>query len=255
MNESSKITFGERTAGKLLAFAPPIAFLLVALPAPLYFLLRYFTANEEAGVWMLFALTSLGIGTVAGLIVALALFFYRRRWWQRMRDKLARDGITVNEIPWFEAELTATERRTLREIKQNLLADAYRETLAARLTATHLISHTTHSLAQVERRLHQANNLSGTDRPQLERELADDRTRLQQTRHAALRQRAEAETRLQSIAAAASRQQTDAETRVALERLNTTSGAPLALENARLQREYEEQIRGELAKRDETPLL
>ena len=252
MNESSKITSGERATDMLLKFASPVAFLLIALPAPLYFLLRYFTATEDAAVWMLFAITSLGIGVVAGLAIALILLLYRRRWLRQMRDKLAQDGITVNELSWFEAELTATERSTLRGIKQGLLADAYRETLAARLTATRLSDNTTRSLALVERRLQQTRNLSGTERPQLERELAEDRARLQRTHEAARRQRAEAETRLQSIAAAASRQQTDAETRVALERLNAASGAPLALENAKLQREYEDQFRAQLAKRDET---
>lgn len=255
MNESNKITSGERMTGAMLRIAPPVAFLLIALPAPLYFLLRYFTAAEDAAVWMLFALTSLGIGAVAGLIVLLALLLYRRRWLRQMRDRLARDGITVNELPWFDAELTASERAALRGIKQNLLADAYRETLASRLTASRLISQTTRSLAAVERRLQQARNLTGVERPQLERELSEDRTRLQQTFDAARRQKSEVETRLQSIAAAASRQQSEAETRVALERLNAASGAPLALESAKLQREYEAQIRNELAQRDENPAM
>ncbi len=251
MNESGKVTTGERAFGALLKFAPIIAFLVIAFPAPFYFLWRYFTATEEAGVWMLFALTSLGVGAVAGLAVAVALLFARRLWLRQMRERLARDGVTVSELAWFEAELTLLERRTLRSIKNNLLADAYRENLAARLTATHIIKRTQGELVVVERRLNAAQRLSGAERPALERDLTEDRARLKQMHDAATRQRAEVETRLQTIAAAASRDRTDAEMRVALARLDGATGAADAVGNAKLQREYEEQFRRELAQRDE----
>lgn len=254
MSEDGKITSTERISEMLLRLAPGIAFLIISLPAPVYFLLRYLTDTGDTAVWMLFALTSLGIGVVAGLVVAIALIFYRRYWLRQMRNKLARDGITVDELRWFESELTANERRTLRNIKQPLLRDAYRETLALRLTATRLINRTQRELALIERRLQQAHGLSGKERPQLERGLAEDRSRLQETYAAAQSQQADAETRLHSIAAAASREQSDAETRIALERLNASSGTPLALESAKLQREYEEQFRRELSKRDESTL-
>ena len=48
-----KITSADKLNARLLRFAPWLAFLLVALPAPLYFLLRYFAAAEDAGVYML----------------------------------------------------------------------------------------------------------------------------------------------------------------------------------------------------------
>lgn len=251
MIESNSITPGERAFAKLLNYAPWLVPLIIALPAPLYFLLRYFAANDDFAVWMLAALVSFGVGAVAGLVIALALVFYRRAWLRRLRDKLARDGVTVNELPWFEAELTATERRTLRGAKQQLLADAYRETLATRLTATRLATHAKRELVAVERRLQQAKNLSGSGRSTLENELVQDQTRLRQLQTAAHRQQAEAETRLQSIAATIGRHQIETETRIALERLDGAAMPP-GIENAKLQREYEEQIRRELISRDET---
>lgn len=251
MKETMSITPGERAFARLLAYAPWLVPLLIALPAPLYFLFRYFAANEDFAVWMLAALVSFGVGACAGLVIALALVFYRRAWLRTLRDKLARDGVTVNELPWFEAELTSTERRTLHGAGQTLLADAYRETLATRLTATRLSTHAKRELATVERRLQQAKGLSGSGRSTLESELAQDHTRLRQLQTAAQKQQAEAETRLQSIAATIGRHQTEADTRIALERLDG-AGMPLGVENAKLQREYEEQIRRELMSRDET---
>lgn len=250
MNESNSITSGERVFAKLLKYAPWLVPLIIALPAPLFFLLRYFAASEDFAVWMLAALVSFGVGACVGMVMALALIFYRRAWMRRLRDKLARDGVTVNELPWFEAELTSTERRTLRGAKQQLLADAYRETLATRLTATRLALHAKRELVTVERRLHQARGLSGSGRSALESELAQDQTRLRQLQTAAQRQQAEAETRLQSIAATIGRHQTETETRIALERLDGAAMPP-GIENAKLQREYEEQIRRELVSRDE----
>src|SRR5918911_4466335 len=134
----SRLSSGDRFMAMLLRYAPWLAFLLVSLPLPLYFLIRYFLATEEAGVYMLLALTSLALGSAIGLIIAVALFLYRRHWEKGVRDRLAAQGVTANDISWFMPELTRAERAALKQMEREnvLLADAYRETLAARLTAT-----------------------------------------------------------------------------------------------------------------------
>src|SRR4029079_7412705 len=94
--------------------------------------------TDTAAVYLLLSFVSLGLGLVVGLLLVMLLFFYRRRWQGRLRDRLALDGITADEVPWFAAELSSEERKTWAELKQKnpLLADAYCETLAAPPTAT-----------------------------------------------------------------------------------------------------------------------
>ncbi len=67
-----KLTAGDRATLRLLQVAPWLAFLLLALPAPIYFFLRYLAAEEAPGEWLLVAMTTLGVGAVAGLVVAAA---------------------------------------------------------------------------------------------------------------------------------------------------------------------------------------
>src|ERR1700760_4499439 len=111
------MTAGERARARLLAWSPLVAFLLLALPLPAYFLFRYFTATENVGEYMIFALTALGVFSIFGLVAALAVLFYRRLWERRLRVRLAADGVTAGELRWFESELTPEQRRTLREME------------------------------------------------------------------------------------------------------------------------------------------
>ncbi len=245
-NAATRPTTSDRLTLTLLRWAPWLAFLLLALPTPIYFLLRYFNAGADAGEWMLAALASFGIGAVVGLVAALLLVFYRRARVRRVREGLATDGVTVTELPWFTAELTAEERRTLRQLteaRQPLLADAYRETLAARLTATHLHARAGRDARAVERRLQRATQLPIAERGALETELRDDQARLAQTAREANERRAQAEARLQMIAAAASRDAGANETRLALERLQLTQEqTPYALTAARQESEARAQL-------------
>src|SRR5215217_8208082 len=146
--KSGRITAGERMTARVLQWAPWLAFFVVALPVPLYFLLKYFSSSADAGLNFLFALTSLAVGTVIGFAVTLFLLYYRRHWAQKVRDRVAADGVTAEELPWFMSELTPAERQSLKEIeaKNPLLADAYRETLASRITATRVVANTKREL-------------------------------------------------------------------------------------------------------------
>jgi hypothetical protein len=243
MNEKDKggkLSAGDRMMARLLQWAPWLSFFLVALPFPIYFFLRYLTTAQEAAVYMLLTLTSLAIGSLAGLMVTLFLLVYRRHWEKKLRDKMAKDGVTASELPWFMSELTPAERQALKavETQDELLADAYRETLANRITATRVIASTKRELLLVERRLNRATYIEGTNTESLRAELQADRQRLEQIKMEGTERRAEAEARLQMIEAAASRGATWAETNLALQRLGANRDQlPLALESARIEQQ------------------
>lgn len=225
---------------RMLQWAPWLSFFLVALPFPAYFFLRYMTSAQDAAFNMLMTLTSLAIGSLAGLMVTLFLLVYRRHWEKNIRDKMAKDGVTASELPWFMSELTPAERKALKaiEVQDPLLADAYRETLANRITATRVVASTKRELLLVERRLNRAMYIEGTDTAALQSELMVDRQRLEQVKMEGTERRAEAEARLQMIEAAAGRGATWAETNMALQRLSANrEQLPLALEAARLEQQ------------------
>lgn len=250
-SSSRRLSAQERTTHFILQTAPWLAFLIIALPAPLYFLFRYFNAasGSESGEFMLLAMTSLAAGSIIGLIAVVLLFVYRRRWEKRLRNRLAADGVTTDELAWFTGELTKAERRTLREIETSnlLLADAYRETLAARLTATRVAANARREAVAVERRIQSTARLPTTERATLEEDLKSDRTRLERIEAEAAERRAQAEARLLMIEAVASRNASDEETRIALQRLELAEAqVPHSLEHARLEREAREQIEQEL---------
>ena len=247
--QSGKLTKRDRRIANLWRWAPWLSFFPVALPAPLIFLVLYFMSNADAAVWMLLALSSLALGSLVGLFVVVALLFFRQRWLKNLRGRLAADGITADELSWFQSELTGGERRALKQLEQRnlLLADAYRETLAARITATRVISSTRREASTVEKRLRQTAALRGTGRADLEQDLRSDRERLKRILREANDHRAEAETRLRLIEATASRNTSEAETQLALRRLGAMrEQVPLALESFRAEREAREHIEQEL---------
>ena len=248
MNETAatrgKVTSRDKLLAQVFQWAPWLAFFLVALPVPLYFLVKYFSSAQDAALNILLALTSLAVGSVVGFAVTLFLLYYRRHWAQGVRDRVATDGVTAEELPWFMSELTPAERQALKEIeaKNPLLADAYRETLASRITATRIVANSKRELLLVERRLNRTAYIQGADTSKLEKELRADRERLEQVKLEGSERRAEAETQLQMIEAAASRGAGWDETNIALHRLSASrSQIPLGLEAARLEQEAREE--------------
>lgn len=242
--QSGKITASERMMARVLQWAPWLAFFLIALPVPIYFLTKYFSSSTEAALNILLALTSLAAGSIVGFAVTLFLLYYRRHWAQKIRDRVAADGVTADELPWFMTELTPAERQALKEIEARnpMLADAYRETLASRITATRVVANARRELLLVERRLNRAGYIQGADTTSLRDELRADRERLEQVRTEGTERRAEAEARLQVIEAASSRGANWAATNVALHRLSATrEQIPLALEAARLEQQMLEE--------------
>ena len=225
---------------QLLSWAPWLSFVMVSLPVPIVFLVLLLAAGtpETAAIYLLLSFVSLGLGLVVGLIVLFILLFYRRRWQSRFRDRLASDGITAAEVPWFTSELSSEERKTWGELKQKnpLLADAYCETLAARLTATRIIARARGEILRVERQINRTRNIRGVDTTKLLADLISDRKRSDELRKEAAIRLSETKARLQTIEAAANRSLSKTETDVMLRRLAASQEHfPLALEMASLE--------------------
>jgi hypothetical protein len=237
-----KLSSKDVASARLLKIAPWLAVLAASVPAPLLFLVLFLTAaaTESAAVYLLLAGLSLTLGFALGVVIAAILLIYRRRWLSKLRDRLASDGITADEVVWFRSELTSAERAALAEIERSnpLLADAYRETLANRLTASRIISRSKVEMLRVERRINRARTLNTPESASLQEELAADHERLQQLRQQATDHLAKAKTRLQMIEATASRRLTEGETDLMMQRLGSSQDQlPLVLEIAKMEQQ------------------
>jgi hypothetical protein len=182
-------------------------------------------------------------------LIFLVLYLYRKRWLRRLRDKLAEDGITADEVVWFTKELSTVERQILAETSKHspLLADAYRETLASRLTASRIIANSNKELVKVRSRISRARSLAGAETATLLIDLESDQGRLQNLKTEANSRLAEARARLQTIEAAASRSLNQAETDSMLRRLNTMQEhLPLVIEMEQLERKSLQEAEREL---------
>jgi hypothetical protein len=242
LSKTGKLTTRDETVLRVLKWTPWMAFPLLTLPLPIVFLLLFITATatDTAAVYLLLSLFSLGFGAVLGLLLVIILFFYRRSWLRRLRDRLAADGITATEVVWFTPELTSAERKALKEIQREnpLLADAYQETLASRLTASRIRQRAGQELLRIERRINQARLLSGVDTGALLGDLNADHKRFVQLKSEATGRLAEAKARLQTIEAATSRRLNEIETDLMLRRLSASQEQlPLVLEMAKLEQE------------------
>lgn len=251
MERSDKLTPRDRMMMRVLRHAPWLSFLLATLPLPIIFFLLYLTSASIEGAVILISLimASLIGGVFVGILAVIFILLYRRRWMKRMRERLASDGITTDELNWFMSELTTAERQTLKSIEaQNpLLADAYRETLAARLTASRVLTSAKRELLTVERRINRAALLQGADTKGLQEELHADRSRLERVRDEGTTYLAEVQARLQMIEATASRGASFAETDMALKRLgNIREQMPLALESARMEQQARFEVEDDL---------
>lgn len=237
-----KLSAKDLATARVLKFAPWIAVLAASLPAPLVFLVFFLTATatDSAAVYLLLAGLSLTLGFALGLVIAAILLFYRSKWLSKLRDRLASDGITANEVVWFRSELTSAERAALKEIQQAnpLLADAYLETLASRLTASRIISRSKRELLKVERRLNRARTLGTEESRTLQKDLNEDHDRLRHLLQQANDHLNKTKTRLQVIEATASRKLSQGDTELMMQRLGSAQDQlPLVLEIAQLEQQ------------------
>lgn len=231
---------------QISAWTAPV--LLAAIPALIFFILFLFsTATPTAATFFFLSLISLIVGFILGLAVTGGIMVYRSRWLAQVRERLAVDGIKANEVEWFKHELTTTEKKSLKEIesKNLLLADAFRDTLAARLTATRILKSTKNELLLIKRRQNKLKNLKSENSENLAKDLQYDVEKLDKIKTEAAEMLTEAETRLQMIEASSRRGTNLADSELALKKLAArTSELPLALESAKM----EEEIRRELEK-------
>jgi hypothetical protein len=243
-----KLTAREKRLARIWQTAPWLALAGVTIIPPALLLLVY-ALSGFSPLFLVLAITSAPLSLIVAMAVLLFLLMYRRRWTRDLRNRLASDGITADEVGFFLNELTGGEKRSLHEMekKQPLLADAYRETLALRLNATRLTTRARRDLLQVERRINRARYLNAPDTSVLLEELARDRERLDRLKQEGSSRRAEAEARLQMIEAAASRGASWTETNFMLQRLDEgRKHLPLGLENERAEQQLREETDREL---------
>jgi hypothetical protein len=231
---------------KIGAWSMP--FILSIIPA-LFFLLSFIVSSAPswAVVSGFLLIVSLIGGFILGLIISGGLMFYRSRWLATVRERLAVDGIKAEEVDWFKHELTPAERRSLQEIEARnlLLGDAFRDSLAARLTATRIQKSARTELALIKRRQGKLKYSKAENSSAFQEELGKDFEKLTKIQKEAEEMRVEAENRMHQIETAARHGTNFSETELALKKLSArTSELPLALESARM----EEEIRKELEK-------
>ncbi len=258
MNEAiSKydITPRELSRGRNLKIAAWISpFVLTILPAVITFVLFVlFAVSPPASVTILFlGVVFTIIGFIAGLIFS-GIFAYRySNWRDETRERMAADGIKAEEIEWFTREMRSAEKKALKDIaaRDLLLGDAYRETLASRLTASRIIKSSKKELLATQRRQQRIKNLKTKSSPDFIGQIQKDVEKLSNINNDARQMLVEAESRLQMIEAAASRGGGLADSELALKKLSARSQSlPLALEEAKMA----ESILAELesAERDE----
>ena len=248
MNGSTgKLSKSDAALARVLKAAPWLAVLISTIPAPLIFLLLFLSteATDSAAVYLLLAGVSFAFGLAVGLAIAAAILLYRRAWLAKLRDRLALDGITADEVSWFRAELTSAERAALGEIERSnpVLADAYLETLAMRLTASRILARSRKELLKVERRINQARLFKGDESASLQSDLVNDREKIVRLRERADEHLRSAKTRLQVIEATASRKLNQAEIDVMMQRLGAAQDQlPLVLQMAQMEQQALEEV-------------
>lgn len=238
--EVTKKDLAKGTRMKIAAWTAPFALALV--PFLLFFVL--FLALDSIPLFF-FAVISAIIGFVVGLIVSGILAYRYSDWLKNIRERMAVTGIRADEVEWFKHELTPTEKKALKDLssKNLMLADAYRETLASRLTATRIIKSSKKELAYANRRENKLKYLKAENSESFLQEVKKDIEKLSGIKSEAELMKAEAESRLHMIEAAAMRGTNLADSQLALKKISARQAElPLALEAAKM----EEEIRKEL---------
>src|ERR1044072_2687183 len=105
VEKGHRLTSADRLKAWALRWSPLLVFLLVTLPVPAYFFLRYLNATQNPGEELIVAFSTFGIFAVFGLVAAFVVRMYRRLWERRLRERVAADGVTADELSLFESEL------------------------------------------------------------------------------------------------------------------------------------------------------
>ncbi len=225
---------------KIAAISAPIV--LSVTPAILFLLLTFVfgTTPPVAATFFFIGLILTIVGFVVGLGLTGYFAYQHSNWTKHTRERIAADGIKAEEIEWFLHELKSSEKRMLQEMKQAdpLMEDAYRETLASRLTATRIIRSSKKELMLSKRRqlrLKQLKRLNSESAATFNVEIERDVKKIESINYEATEMLAEAESRLQMIEAASVRGSKLADSELALKKLSArASELPIALEEAKM---------------------
>jgi hypothetical protein len=244
----SKRELARGTRLKAAAVAAPLMF--AGVPAVLFaaLFLIFGTTPPVAATFFFLGL----IFTVVGFVLGLGLsgfFVYRHsRWSHEMRERMAARGIRAEEVKWFRKEMKPSERQALRSIETRdpLLADAYRETLASRLTASRIMRSSKRELLLMQRRQNKLKYYKTESSQAFLQELDKDIAKIRSINDEAKEMLAESEARLQMIDVASLRGSSIADSELALKKLSARASAlPLALESAKLTEEIREELENE----------
>ncbi|HEX3101926.1 MAG TPA: hypothetical protein VHQ01_09050 [Pyrinomonadaceae bacterium] len=249
MNDITPADLAHGRKLKIGAIIAPV--ILTVLPAVVTLLLLLLTAPTPpvAAVTLFVGIVATALGFVTGMSVLGLLVHKRSVWTKEMRERIAADGIKAEEIGWFTNELKSNEKRALKavEARDLLLADAYRETLASRLTATRIVKSSKRELLLAKRRQNSIRQLKSARAEEFQAEIGRDLEKIGKINDEAKLMLSESEARLQMIEAAASRGGNLADSELALKKLSArTAQLPLALESAKMA----DEIRLELEKED-----
>ncbi len=246
LSKNYEITSRDLLKDKMLTYTAWLAPVLFSfLPAIIVFLFGFFSVN--AALIFLSVFIFFG-GLLLGLITSGTSLFYRSRWWTKMRERLAVDGIKTEEVKWFMHELKGSEKKSLKELETTnlLLADAYRETLATRLTSTRILKSAKQEILLVQRRQTKLKQLKSETSEVLTKDLTADREKLEKIKNDSEQMRIEAETRLQMIEAASRRGTSFVDNELTLKRLNAHSKElPLALQSLKMEEELRKEFEAE----------
>jgi len=227
--------------------APPI---MTAIPAIVFILLTLLasgTAILPLTVFTGLVLTVLGF--VSGLVLSGVFVYKHSKWSTEMRELIASHGIKAEEIEWFRNEIRSSEKRALKAVEKSdeLLADAYRETLASRLTATRIIRSSRQELQASKRRQQKIRQFKSENSKTFRQEIEKDIANISQIHNEAKELLSEAESRLQMIEAAAARGSNMEGNRIALKKLEMRSSElPRALNDALRTEELRKSVEREL---------
>ncbi len=247
MDELTKSEIRHITKLKAGAIAAPVA--LTIIPAVITLVLLLLAAGgPPAAVLILFGgVVATALGFATGVVTAAVLTKKRSDKVRQLKDHMAARGIRAEEIEWFRSELKAEERRSLKALESRdlLLADAYRETLASRLTASRIIKSSRRELMLSKRRQNSIKQLKSGRAEEFQAMIGNDIKKLDTISEEAQLMLAEADSRLRMIEAAGTREGSIADSELALKKLSArTSELPLALESAKMA----DEIRVELEK-------
>jgi hypothetical protein len=230
---------------RLWAIASPLLLLLIPAVVTIVLMLIAASSPPAAAVILFLGFVVTTLGFLSGIAIALILTYKRTKWTREMRERIAADGIRADEIEWFFGEMKPSEKRALRDItaRDLLLGDAYRETLASRLTATRIIRNSRRELSMAKNRQNSLKQLKSARSGDFQSQIGEDIQKISRIHDEAREMLAEAESRMAMIEAAASRSGGLADNELALKKLTARANElPLALESAKVADEIRDEL-------------